>query len=282
VLFAVFNPLRIQVEKLVNRVFYKEQRDFALVLRDVGRQLSVTAMWDDVHRLLTHDILHRLGLTSARILLPYEGKCAFMDGEKTMCIPGDSLLIPWLCDHRDPLIIHKRQRLPAEVAQSVEPLAEAGGELCLALMQQNTLLGIYVFGAKSSGDLFTREEVNNLDLLGHQAAAALYNAQLYEALQENNRSLEKRVVERTSQLEAERNRLDTIIQNITDALVVTDPTAKIVMANPAFAGIVGQPVEQFVHAPLATVLSSPSLAQLIETAAAFPGQVQMQNIPGKF
>jgi signal transduction histidine kinase len=281
VLFTVFNPLRIYAEQFVNRVFYKEQRDFALVLRDVGRQLSATVMRDDVYNLLTRDISQRLGLSSARILLPNDSACAYIDRENTMCIPSDSLLIPWLCDHRDPLVMHERQRLPEDIVQAIEPLVAARGELCLALMQRNTLLGVYVFGTKNSGDLFTREEVNNLDLLGQQAAAALYNAQLYETLQDYNRSLEARVAERTSQLEAERDRLDTIIQNITDALVVTDPAAEIVLANPAFADIVGIPVDRLFGVPLTKVLSSESLFRLIETASAYPGQVQMQNITGE-
>ena len=281
VLFAIFNPLRIYTQQFVNRVFYREQLDFALMLRDVGRQLSATVLQDDVHDLLTRDIAQRLGLTFARILLPNEGRCAYVDRENTLCVPSDSLLIPWLCDHRDPLVVHERRHLPEEITQAVEPLVATGCELCLALMQRNTLLGVYVFGAKNSGDLFTREEVNNLDLLGHQAAAALYNAQLYETLQDYNRSLEARVAERTSQLEAERDRLDTIIQNITDALVVTDPATRIVLANPAFADIAGTPVERLLGVPMAKVLSFESLARLIETASAYPGQVQMQNMAGE-
>ncbi|MBN2390176.1 MAG: PAS domain S-box protein, partial [Anaerolineae bacterium] len=281
VLFAIFNPLRMRAQQFVNYVFYKEQRDFALVLRDVGRQLSMTVMQDDVYTLLTHDISQRLGLTSVRILLPDEGACAYTDRENTVCIPDDSLLIPWLCDHRDPLIVHERQRLPEDIVEATEPLVAVGGELCLALMQRNTLLGIYVFGPKNSGNLFTREEVNNLDMLGHQAAAALYNAQLYEELQDYNRSLEARVAERTSQLAAERDRLDTIIQNITDALVVSDPAARIVLANPAFADIVGISIDQLLDVSLASVLPSESLTRLIETASAYPGQVQMQNMAGE-
>lgn len=281
ILFAIFNPLRIHVQQFVNRVFYKEQHNFALTLRDVGRQLSVTVMQDDVYTLLTDDISHRLGLTSVRILLPNEGVCAYSDRENIICIPSDSLLIPWLRDHRDPLVMHDRQRLPQDVARDAEALAADGIELCLALMQRNTLLGIYVFGPKKSGNLFTREEVDNLDLLGHQAAVILHNFQLYETLQDYNRSLEVRVAERTSQLEAERDRLDIIIQNIADALVVTDPFARIVLANPAFADIVAIPIDRLVGVPLATVLSSESLSQLIETASEYPGQAQMQNMPGE-
>ena len=280
VLFAVFNPLSVYTQRFVNRVLYKGQHDFALILHDVGRNLSTTVMRDDVYTMLTHDISQRLGLTSARILLPDDSACAYTDRDNALCIPSDSLLIPWMCDHRDPLILHQRQRLPEDISRAAEPLVAVGAELCIPLMQRNTLLGFYVFGPKKSGNLFTREEANNLVLLGHQAAATLHNAQLYEALQDYNRSLEARVTERTRQLEAERNRLNTIIQNITDALVVTNSEMQIVLANPTFADIVGIPIEKLFGAPLAAVLSSESLGQLVETAAAYPGQVQIQNMLG--
>jgi len=280
VLFIIFNPLRLYTQQFVNRVLYKEQHDFARVLRDMGRQLSMATMQEDVYALLTRDIARRLGLTSVRILLPDENTCTYTDRENTLSIPGDSLLIPWMCDHRDPLIIHQRQRLPADIAGAAEPLATAGVELCLALMQRSTLLGIYVFGTKNSGDLFTREEVNHLVLFGQQAAAAMHNAQLYEELQEYNRSLEAHVAARTSELQAERNRLNTILQNITDGLVVTDSKGKIVLVNAAFCDIVNLPGEQIIGQPLASVFPSETLSQLLHIAAAYPGHAQTETIVG--
>jgi len=75
--------------------------------------------------------------------------------------------------------------------------------------------------------------------------------------------------------------LDTIIQNITDALVVTDPAGQIVLANPAFADIVNVPADRLIGRPMTKVLFSESLARLVETASAYPGQVQMQNMAGE-
>ncbi|HQE91492.1 MAG TPA: ATP-binding protein [Anaerolineae bacterium] len=193
---------------------------------------------------------------------------------------ADSPLIPWLREHRDPLILHQRQRLPQAISVAVEPLVAAGGEVCLSLMQRNNLLGIYLFGVKSSGNLFNREEVNDLVLLGQQAAAAIHNAQLYEALQEYNRSLEAHVAARTAELQAERNRLNTIIQNITDGLVVTDSKGKIALVNAAFCAIVNMPGDQILGQPLATVFPSTTLSRLINIASAYPGQPQTETIVG--
>ncbi len=280
VLFTVFNPLRIYTQNAVNRAFFKEQLDVNQILREVGQQLSTAVLQDDVYTLLTHDISRRLGLTSARILLPDKGACAYTDRENSVCIAADSPLIPWLREHRDPLILHQRQRLPENISVAAEPFAAAGGELCLPLTQHNSLLGIYLFGFKGSGNLFNREEVNNLVLLGQQAAAAIHNTQLYETLQEYNRSLEAHVAARTSELQAERNRLDTIIQNITDGLVVTDSKGKIALVNAAFCDIVNMPSNQILGKPLATVFPSKTLTRLINIASAYPGQAQTDTIVG--
>lgn len=280
VLFAVFNPLRIYTQHAVNRAFFREQLDVNQILREVGQQLSTAVLQDDVYTLLTRDISQRLGLTSARILLPDKGACAYTDRENSVCIPGDSPLIPWLRENREPLVLHQAQRLPQKVRAATEPLVAAGGEVCLALMQRNNLLGIYLFGVKGSGNLFNREEVNNLVLLGQQAAAAIYNAQLYEKLQEYNRSLEAHVAARTSELQAERNRLNTVLQNITDGLVVTDSKGKIALANAAFCDIVNMPNDQILGKPLSAVFPSNTLTRLINIASAYPGQAQTDTIVG--
>ncbi len=280
VLFAVFNPLRMYTQHAVNRAFFREQLDVNQILREVGQQLSTAVLQDDVYTLLTRDISQRLGLTSARILLPDKAACAYTDREKSVCIPDDSPLVPWLRDNREPLVLHQQHRLPQDVSAATEPLVAAGVEVCLSLMQRNKLLGIYLFGVKGSGNLFNREEVNNLVLLGQQAAAAIYNAQLYETLQEYNRSLEAHVAARTSELQAERNRLNTVLQNITDGLVVTDSKGRIALANAAFCDIVNMPSDQILDKPLSVVFPSNTLTRLINIASAYPGQAQTDTIVG--
>lgn len=280
VLFVVYNPLRIWVQHGVNRTFYREQLDFNRILRDVGQQLSTTIMLDETYRLLTNDISHRLGLAYAHILLRHNGEVAFADRSGGVRIGADSPLIPWLTQHPDPLVLYQRRRLPQAVDHATKPLVAVGGELCLPLLQQNTLVGLYLFGSKHSGNLLNRDEVNNLVLLGHQAAAAIRNAQLYAELQEYNRSLEARVAARTTELQTERNRLDTIIQNVADGLVVTDAKGYIVLANAAFTEMVRLPMGLILGTALADVLPSEVLHSLIEKAFAAPGDIRTENIPG--
>ena len=280
VLFVIFNPLRNYTQRAVNSTFYRQQLDFNQILREVGQRLSTTMRLDDAYTLLTHDISDRLGLTHANILLRDDVRGIYTDKSSAIQIDADSPLIPWLTKHNAPLVLYERRRLPPNIGTATSALIAAGGEICLPLLQHNTLLGLYLFGSKHSGNLLNRDEVNNLVLLGHQAAAAIQNAQLYAELQEHNRSLEARVAARTRELQTERNRLDTIIQNVADGLVVTDHKGYIVLANAVFCEMVRLPVDLMLGLPLADVLPSKALHALVEAAFAAPGQVQTEDISG--
>ncbi len=277
VLFIVFNPLRIYTQHFVNRALFKRELDFSKILREVGQQLATTIFQDDVYGLLTHTIAQRLGLTGVHILLPDKTSQTYTNREQTISVPFDSPIVTWLRQNADALILHDQRRLPAEIQEAIQPLVKAGIEIGLALLQHNNLLGLYLVGVKCSGDLFTRDEVNNLVLLSQQAAAVISNAQLYETLQEYSRSLEGHVMARTAELLAERDRLNIIIQNITDGLVVTDSQGNISLVNAAFCNIVNRAAEQIVGKPSNVVLPSPQFAQLIASASLHPGQVQTQT-----
>ncbi len=65
-----------------------------------------------------------------------------------------------------------------------------------------------------------------------QLGVAMHNARLYQQLHDYAGKLETRVEERTAELQAQYARLDAILSNTTDGIVVTDAVGEIVQANP--------------------------------------------------
>jgi PAS domain S-box-containing protein len=106
-------------------------------------------------------------------------------------------------------------------------------------------------------------------------------SQLYGKLQAYNRELEDRVRERTMELREERNRLNIILLNIAEGLVVTRLDGRIELANPAFANIIGQPPEKLAGQTLEAVLPIAELTSLVADALAMPEQVFALNIAWK-
>ncbi len=125
-------------------------------------------------------------------------------------------------------------------------------------------------------ELRSHDELGDLAATFNQMSARL--AQLYLELQEHNRLLEERVATRTVELRSERNRLDTILQNVADGLAFTDPDGRIVLANPAFSQSVRSPLEQLIGRPLEQVFPSKTLAALLQRSLSRPGEVYTATV----
>jgi signal transduction histidine kinase len=106
-------------------------------------------------------------------------------------------------------------------------------------------------------------------------------AGLYARLQATNRALETRVKARTTELRKERNRLDTILQNIADGLVVTDMENRVVLVNPAFSHIAQIPREAIQGRLLHEVLPMDDLNTLVTRVLEQPQQILETQIVWK-
>ncbi len=105
-----------------------------------------------------------------------------------------------------------------------------------------------IFQGKVSGVLFVDHSLPHFFNDNHaqfalavaqQAAAALENARLY-------RDLEKRVEQRTAELNTEKERNETIVQNVADAIIFTDPKGDILYVNPAWEQLTGYSLQEAV------------------------------------
>ncbi len=79
---------------------------------------------------------------------------------------------------------------------------------------------------------FGPDDARRLALFAHHAASAIENARLYRELQDYAGELERRVQERTAQIQAQLARLDAILNSTSDGILVTDMEGEILQANP--------------------------------------------------
>ncbi len=80
-------------------------------------------------------------------------------------------------------------------------------------------------------------------------------------------------------LAAEKSRLDAMLQNIADGLVVTDQEGTVLLVNPAFEHLFGRPAERLVGYPLAQVVTERELQTLIVNALQDVDATFMAEIP---
>ncbi|HEY4690847.1 MAG TPA: ATP-binding protein [Anaerolineae bacterium] len=97
-------------------------------------------------------------------------------------------------------------------------------------------------------NFFTPAQGDRLQAFADQAAVAIENARLYAMLNRHADELELRVIERTTELERERYRLQTILDSVGEGIILTDYEEHIVYCNTAmerlsgytFAEMIGQ------------------------------------------
>jgi len=88
--------------------------------------------------------------------------------------------------------------------------------LCSPLLKQGALTGVLYLENDATRGAFTRERLEVLRLLSFQAAISLENAGLYASLEEYSRTLERRVEERTAEIQHKNAELAETLTRLQD------------------------------------------------------------------
>jgi PAS domain S-box-containing protein len=117
----------------------------------------------------------------------------------------------------------------------------AGGApivISIPLTAQGELIGI-LHMESDKGSPFTTEQVEVAYEVGAPLAVAIQNARLHEQLRQHAGSLAETVAERTSELKAERDRTQAILESLGEAVIVADVAGTVLFTNPATAALTG-------------------------------------------
>lgn len=104
-----------------------------------------------------------------------------------------------------------------------------GAVIAVPLMFAEEVVGVLLVAQGRQGRLFDREDRHLLELLGPQAAVAITNSRLFEA----ERDL-------SSDLAGAKNQLETVLTSTENPVIAIDRGLRILFANPAAIGLIGQ------------------------------------------
>jgi PAS domain S-box-containing protein len=103
--------------------------------------------------------------------------------------------------------------------------------LCVPLKVRNQIIGVVQVVNRLGAESFSESEIKFLEALASQAAIAIENANLYEHLEERAEQLNKELKKVNINLAIEKQRIESIVQSMEDAVIAVDRENKIVMAN---------------------------------------------------
>jgi len=116
--------------------------------------------------------------------------------EESFQLVREDPLVIWLREKGEIIIREElegginRLNIPAMVT-IIKRLNDMESEVCIPLITRQKLIGIWTMGKKTSGDIFSHEDLALLETLGNQAAVAIENAQLYDGLKKSEAQMRR-------------------------------------------------------------------------------------------
>ncbi|MCZ2095150.1 MAG: GAF domain-containing protein [Anaerolineae bacterium] len=115
------------------------------------------------------------------------------------------------------------------------------------IVLEGQVIGILHLDSEQPG-FFDAIHAARLQAFADQAAIAIRNAQLYDAVQHHASELEQRVLERTAEVEAQRAQLQAVLDSMGEAVIFTRG-GEVIYVNAAFSALLGYNPAELMHRP---------------------------------
>jgi PAS domain S-box-containing protein len=246
--------------------------------------LDLSTVLDDI----AASALALVGATDCHIYLYDEARETFAFGtalwddgrrEPAVTAPRRTGLTATVAREAQPIIINDAPHHPlyaSPEAQKWNVQAVAG----FPLKKAGKVVGVFTI-AFTKPHSFSEDELRVLGLLADQAAIAIENARLVEGL-------EAEVADRTADIRAEQEKIETILLNVGDAIVMFDAELRVRYINPAFTALSGYPPEEALEQDFFRLIGGGMadqprqlLQEALATGNSWRGEIALQRKDGR-
>ncbi len=218
-LSAAFNGMATDLERRIHQL---------VILHDISSTISITLDLDEMLGYLANHLAHLIDGTGAFILfwdaeqqvaIPKAAYGHFNTVYKEMALdPSEPTLTRAVIAAQQPIAVYDALDSPY-VSRRVAERFPDKSLLGVPLIANGVVLGAVLIGESRRQREFSSEEIRLVKSAAGQIAGAIYNANLF------------------AQLKTERNRLNDILNTMSDAIILLDTEWHIRYVNPAFATI---------------------------------------------
>ncbi len=283
IITSVFWVFRARVSAYARQLFYRDALDAPRLLRQMTGKLTSALRLDQLTTLLTQDLPGQMAAGRGVLMVLSE------DGESLISSADDGAPTSARVLVLRPGIVAWLARGGVSIVRSAPPdwtphdlldfMEQRHIELAVLLRVGERIVGLWGLGPRKGRLSYTTADVRLMTTLALQAALAVENVQLVQRMQTDQHNLEQEVQRRATVMLNDRNRLSAILQNMADALLVTDLSGRIQLANPAFERLVRLASRSFLGQNFTDVLPLPKLSEALALALANPGMIHTVDIP---
>ncbi len=200
VLVIFISPLRDRVQLLVDSVFYKDRKDYRLILQDFSRELTTILDLSHLLDMLVERVQDVLHAKCTAVILFEQYMRAYISRKargissqvmQMVRFSEEDQIVRWLTD-KGPLYLHGEEGdwYPEEFSIEEKARLEVlGVVLCVPLHIKGQLIGWLALGPKLSGDLYSQDDLAFLSALADQTSLVIQSARFHAETQQKVREL---------------------------------------------------------------------------------------------
>ena len=242
----VYQPLRDWARRGIRSAVFGRQHSARSVVQDFSQRLSARIDLEELAQEGRAVLARQMGARGATLLLATRHDAAYLlrpvqaqvDVPPEIRLDATASIITVIAQRGVPLLQYDVDRLPqyADIPREVRlALQKLRGEVYVPVLSRGALIGVWVIGAKLSGDRYTDADLSLLSTLADQSAVALENARLLADLREQ-----------MLQIRTMRDYLDSTMASIATGVLTLDREGRIVSFNRA--------AEEIFHVPTAKAI----------------------------
>jgi signal transduction histidine kinase len=194
VLAFTFQPLRTFFERLTNRIFFRDQYESQQVLNEFSKVI-VSEL--DLERLLRQSLAQictSMRIEFAQVIVFHNDRVYRV--EHFGPVPRRLMVAPELRRLNKPFLI--ADELPEGERRKI--MEDHDIRVAITLKAHNEFIGYLLLGDKLSGDIYSTQDIDLLEIINKELAVAVLNAKAYAEIQEFNATLQARVDHATNRL----------------------------------------------------------------------------------
>ena len=194
VMAITFQPLRNFFEEGTDRIFYRDRYDSQVVLNNFSGILVSELDLDRILKRTITDICTQLHIQFGQLVVFNHDRVYRIEHHGPL--PKRLMIVPELRRLNRALIV--ADELPEGERKAL--LEDHGVRVSLMLSTREEFIGYLLLGDKLSGDIYSTQDLELLEIISKQLAVAILNAKAYAEIQEFNRTLQERVDHATNRL----------------------------------------------------------------------------------
>jgi signal transduction histidine kinase len=201
---------KIQVQ--VDRILYGGYYDYTTVTSDLSNRLAQTIDRSSFINLLTHELPEKMKVKKSTVLLLADNSLEIQGShEHAFSVPLGDEICGKLATNQAPILAQNLWKLTGpDTIERWKLLSWA--QLFVPIVHRDTLYGVLILGDRTSGEIYSNQDLQILGTVGQQAALSIANIILVEAL----RGLAQQMVrsDEEQRKKVARDLHDSVLQNL--------------------------------------------------------------------